>query len=50
MSEVCVDIGIAVDNIVENAETFTVRLEGSDQPRVVLQPDVGVVTILDDDG
>ena len=44
----CVDVGITPDTIVEDPETFTVRINTT-EPRVTLQPDRGVVTITDDD-
>ena len=45
----CVDISIRVDNIVENTEKFTVRLN-TDEPRVILRPGMAEVIILDDNG
>ena len=42
------DVGIVSDTIVEDPETFTVRLD-TNEPRVTLRPDQGEVTIRDDD-
>ena len=49
VSRACVNVIIRDDDIVENSETFTVRIDTS-EPRVTLRPDEGVVTIIDDDG
>ena len=48
MNEDCVDVGIVSDEIVEDPETFTVRI-ATTESRVTLQPNQGEVTITDDD-
>ena len=42
-------IGVTDDSIVEDTETFTVRLD-TGEPDVTLQPDIGQVFITDNDG
>ena len=48
-TRVCVDIPIIEDDILEDNETFVVTLTTTDD-RVILQPDDGVVTIIDTSG
>ena len=51
-TEICTDINIRDDNIVEQVESFIVTLEGPPDldDRVSLSPTQGVITIISDDG